>query len=191
MVINLRTGARETWQGGLQRPGLSLSIPNVSWAPGGRWLVFLASWCENQTGGGFCASGAHFAQVRTLSVAASGGPLNRGSVLLAESPSYRFIVQALLTPGGGSITVAVLPGPGPEGGTAPGLVLRIIQVPLTKQRRPALLYRTLLVNSVSVTISSDPSGRYWLLAGHSNGWISGGALRPLPPQHGYAFVDAW
>jgi hypothetical protein len=112
-------------------------------------------------------------------------------VLLAESPSYRFIVQALLTPGGGSITAAVLPGTGPPFGPAPRRMLRIVQVPLTTGRRPILLYRALLGNRNVVTISSDPSGRYWLLAAHSNGWIAGGVLHPVPPQHGHAVMDAW
>jgi hypothetical protein len=153
--------------------------------------VFLASWCAGQTESGFCGGGGHFAQVRTLNAASGGGTLAKGGVLLAESPSYRFIVQALLTPGGGSVTVAVLPSSGPVFGSAPRRVLRIVQVPLTTKGRPVLLYRTRLGDRIGVTINSDPSGRYWLLAGHSNGWIVGGTLRPLLPQHGYASVDAW
>jgi hypothetical protein len=191
VVINLRTGARDTWRNGLQGPQYGLSISSVSWAPGGRWLVFLASWCGAQSEGGFCGGGSQVAQVRTLNVAGRGGTLSQGSVLLGDSASYPFIVQALLTPGGRSVTVAVLPGAGPTFGSSSRMELRIVQVPLTGTGRPVLLYHASLGNRAGVAISSDPSGRYWLVSGRSNGWIHDGKLRPLPPQHGYAVADAW
>ena len=45
VVINLRTGARAYWAGGLRRPGLNLGFPSISWTPGGDSLVFLSQWC--------------------------------------------------------------------------------------------------------------------------------------------------
>src|SRR6476646_6799323 len=45
-VVDLRTGARSTWQGGMSRPGQTLTIPAISWTPAGRSLVFRALWCR-------------------------------------------------------------------------------------------------------------------------------------------------
>ena len=37
-VVDLRTGARSVWPGGLSRPGQTLTIPGISWTPDGdRW----------------------------------------------------------------------------------------------------------------------------------------------------------
>jgi hypothetical protein len=190
VVINLRTGARESWQGGLRRAGYGFSIPSISWAPGGHWLVFLGSWCQSQAEDGFCAPGGHLAQVRTLHLAARGGALSHGSALLSESASYPFLVQALLTPGGGSITAAVLPGPSYSTAVQDRQDLRVVQVPLPGGR-PVLLYRGQLGDRTGVALACDPSGRYWILAGHANGWFRRGTLHILRPPGGYAVADAW
>lgn len=191
VVVDLRTGTRESWQGGLQRPGYIFSIPSISWAPGGQWLVFLSAWCQVPSEGGYCGPGAHSAQVRTLDLTGGGGTLTQGSSLLTESPDYPFIVQALLTPGGASITAAVLPGSFAwASGQQSRQELRVIQIPLTGGR-PVVLYHGRLGDRVGVYLASDPTGRYWLLAGHWNGWIDNGALRLLEPQGGYAMSDAW
>lgn len=43
----------------------------------------------------------------------------------------------------------------------------------------------------SVALGGDPSGRYWILAGHSNGWFRKGRLHVLAPPGGSAIADAW
>jgi hypothetical protein len=190
VVIALRTGARQTWQGGLppQRPvglphnlGAGLSIDSVSWAPDGRSLVFLAGWCQ-----GFyheeCPVPAQRAQVRALDLTAGGGPLTQGRVLLQQSPGYPLIAQAVLTPGGASITAAVLDGNllAPDGAPLPE-PLRVVQIPLAGGA-PRLLYHGRFTG-LELSLSSDPSGSYWLLTGGSPaGWIHGGSLHPLPPD---------
>lgn len=57
--------------------------------------------------------------------------------------------------------------------------------------RPVLLYRGRLGDRDGVALASDPSGRYWLLAGHANGWVRRGTLHILAPPGGYAVADAW
>ena len=39
--------------------------------------------------------------------------------------------------------------------------------------------------------STAASGHHLLLAWAQNGWIDHGRLRPLPPQGGMAFAEAW
>ena len=46
IVIDLHTGQRTQWQGGLYRPGKQFSIPDLSWSADGRSLVFLGQWCD-------------------------------------------------------------------------------------------------------------------------------------------------
>ena len=68
--------------------------------------------------------------------------------------------------------------------------MRVVQVP-PPRGRPALLYRGRLGDRGGVALASDPSGRYWLLAGHANGWFRRGTLHILAPPGGYAVADAW
>jgi hypothetical protein len=42
-----------------------------------------------------------------------------------------------------------------------------------------------------VSLGSDATGRYLILAWARNGWIDHGRLRPLPPQGGVAFAETW
>jgi hypothetical protein len=88
VVVGLRTGSQTVWQGGLDRPGSTLVIPDVSWTPDGRSIVFLALWCgsavsfdrcENESG----PAAAYGRQVRSVPVASSGGLLSRGTGLLS------------------------------------------------------------------------------------------------------------
>ena len=46
IVIDLHTGQRTQWQGGLYRPGKPFSIPDLSWSADGRSLIFLGQWCD-------------------------------------------------------------------------------------------------------------------------------------------------
>jgi hypothetical protein len=189
MVIDLRTGARDAWQSGrLQRAGFSFGVPSISWA-GRESLVFLGQWCQNSVAGGFCVSGAHDAQVRTLDLASGGGSLSQGQVLLKQSARYPFIAAAQLGNGGTTITMAVLRGPfvGPERRPT---IIQVIQVPRAAGGRPRLLYHGPLGNSVGASLGSDASGRFWLLAAGWTGWLDHGRLHLLPPRSG-VITDAW
>jgi hypothetical protein len=137
----------------------------------------------------YCTAGRHDAQVRTLSLAADGGPLTHGRALFGDSARYPDIIQALLSPDGKNITMVVLTGRavGTVNPVPPGL--RVIQVPLAGGQ-PRLLYRGAVDGYPDVFLGADASGRYLLLAWARNGWIDHGRLHALAPQ-GAAITDAW
>ena len=190
VVINLRTGARAYWAGGLRRPGLNLGFPSISWTPGGDSLVFLSQWCYSVVATGFCAEGRHDAEVRELRVTAAGGRLSASSILLHEMARYPNIVQARLTPDGKALIMVLLGSP--YLGQFPPVPqdLRVIQVPLTGGRQ-RLLYHGVTGPQAVVSLGSDASGRHLLLTWRLNGWIDDGRLRLLAPQGRVALADAW
>lgn len=191
VVVNLRTGARRFWSGGLQRADRDLSIPSISWGPGSDSLVFLGQWCQTSLVGGICGTGPHYAQVRTLRLAPAGGRLSDGGVLLSQSARYAFIVQALLSPDGKALTIVVL-GPPYLGKVHPAPQdLRVIRMPLGGASGARLLYHGVMGAAATVFLGSDASGRHLLLSWRLNGWIDHGRLRPLPPQGGTVFAEAW
>jgi hypothetical protein len=191
-VIDLRTGARTVWSGGLNRPGMTFSVPSISWGPGRDNLVFLAQWCRNGDTGGFCMAGRHAAQVSLLHVPATGGGrLSSSAVLLSESARYPNIAQALLSPGGKAVTMVVLHGSYTGRAGSRPYSFQVVQVPLHGGGGPRLLYRGNVGAHTQVILGSDATGRYLLLAWRRNGWLDHGILRPLAPQGGTAFVDAW
>jgi hypothetical protein len=189
-VINLRTGARGYWAGGLARPGFHPSIPSISWGPGGDSLVFLTQWCRTVEPTGFCGPGTPYGQVRTLRVAGGGGRLSSGRVLTGSPTASASTVQALLTPDGEALDLVTLTGsyrgkphPVPQ-------ILLLTRVPLRRGGRARVLYRGVTGPDGVVFLSSDASGRYLLLTWRRNGWIDHGRLRPLAAQRG-AFTGAW
>ena len=202
-VINLRTGQRELWSGGLDRPGMTLSISGLSWESGSGPLVFLAQWCRLQTCA-FFPHQTHIAQVRTLNLDTRGGPLTQGSVLLGQSARYPDIVAARLVPGRTALAVAVLSSPALSAEGYLWLNAQVIDVPLGGGERSSVLYHGRMNISASrdVDLSPDASGRHWLLLlGYSNNWISdpdGGRLHrlPIPRRAGYSIIsqagfEAW
>jgi len=192
-VINLKTGARSYWSGGLDRPGFHVAIPSISWAPGGDSLVFLAQWCRTVVATGFCGPGVPAPQVRALRVTGGGGQLSSGRVLLHGLVELSGVVQALLTPNGKAVDIVALSGqyrgrahPVPQS-------LLLARVPLVHPGHARLLYNSnhgVAGSDGVVFLSSDASGRYLLLTSRRNGWIDHGRLRPLAPASG-AFGDAW
>jgi hypothetical protein len=207
VVINLRTGARNTWQSGLDRPGRSLSIGDLSWAPGGRSLVFLAQWCTSavdECTGGPAPDNYRDAQARSLSVASGGGALDQGRVLLRTSARFPVIVQAFASPEGGDVTALVLSGPV---STATAQTRHLVVERISASG--AVLgteYREDYQSPVNegftggraalVSISPDPTGRYLLLSdlnGHGfyTGWLGQGKLHLLPVKVPYYLVPAW
>jgi hypothetical protein len=203
IVVDLRTGARTVWQGGLYRPGKTFTIPDISWTADGRSLVFLGLWCNPPAATNLCAGtsgqqGYRDTEVRSLSVAAGGGRLGRGALLLTQSARYPVIAAAIAGPGASELTLVVLSGqPGTFGTWSRAAIERVSAV------NGVLLgveYRSAAEGSQwqaqSVAINADPSGRYqlfWHGLRLSSGWVDQGKLRPLPlerPQPGLPIV-AW
>jgi hypothetical protein len=210
IVLDLRTGARSVWQGGLYRPGKTFTIPDISWTADGRSLVFLGLWCDCPAGATLCAGtsgqqGYRDTQVRSLSVGAGGGTLDRGALLLTQSARYPVIAAAIAGPGTAELTLVVLSGqPGREGSWSRVAIERVSAV------NGGLLgveYRSAAARgrwrATDIAIAVDPSGRYQLFydgsglvfngTGPRSGWVSQGRLRSLPlerPQPDLPIV-AW
>ena len=209
VVINLRTGARSTWQGGLDRSGRRLSIADLSWAPGGRSLVFLVQWCAplaiTECTGGPAPDTYRDAQARSLNLASGGGALDLGPVLLRTSARYPVIVQAFAGPDSGDITALVLSGPvSTVIGTTRHLMVEHISV--ASGSVLGTDYRTDYQSPMGVVfedglaapawVSPDPTGRYLLFSYQDNdgfytGWLGQGKLHPLQVKQPYDSVPAW
>ena len=209
IVVNLRTGLRAVWQGGLYRAGLTFTIWDISWTANGSSLVFLALWCANPWDMSVCGGtpGPHEyrdTQVRSLSVgaggAAGGGALDRSAVLLTQSARYPVIASVTAGPGPAELTAVVLSGPPESAGawprvavdrfsTADGALLGVAyQAAAAGDERQAY----------GVGISADPSGRYQLFtyvrpAGLYTGWIGSGRLHLLPIRQPYPYygITTW
>jgi hypothetical protein len=211
IVLDLRTAARSTWQGGLYRSGKTFTITDVSWTADGRSLVFLALWCRpfaasNDCEGTSGPQASRNVQVRSLSVGTGGGALSRSALLLTESNSYPFIADAVAGPTAGELNVALVFGAVGESGwvgaAGPPPTIVVERVSAVTGALISVEYRSAPFGQGRqpnyVTISRDPSGRYLLLtyggpAGFSTGWIHDSKLRFLPiaqPYVGYP-ISAW
>jgi hypothetical protein len=210
IVIDLLTGQRTQWQGGLFRTGRQFSIPDLSWSADGRSLIFLGQWCDPPGPTASCSGGSapgayRDAQVWSLSVATGGGSLTRGRLLLRQSARFPLIAQAFGPggSGGSDLTVAVLSGQVANGNwrvltvedvsAATGTVLHVdygLSLGRGQGRSPQ-----------QVWLTADPSGQHLLISyavdgGFTIGWISHGALHLLPITqpylpHNATLIIAW
>ena len=201
IVIDLRTGQRTVWQGGLDRPGRTFSIPDLSWSAGGQSLVFLGQWCTAMIApacdGTSGARGYRDAQVWSLTTTSDskGGPLTRGHLLLRESARFPLIAQALAGPGNTNATLVVLSGPPSKIGQRPDLTVEDTDqnVGYHITTHPAL--------PQEVWLAADPSGQHLLLSyvvdgGFVIGSLDHGSFRLLPIPQPYlpnnaSLVIAW
>jgi hypothetical protein len=192
-VIDLYTGQRTQWQGGLYRPGKQFSIPDLSWAADGQLLVFLGQWRDPAGYGTTCdgtpgPGGYRDAQVWSLSTATGGGPLSHGHLLLRESVRYPLIAQALGGPQGSDLTVAVPSGPVNKLSERPEPTIEDVSAATGAVR--GVDYRVSRAQGFGgdpqqVWLAADPSGQHLLVSyavdgGFIIGWIGHGALHRLP-----------
>jgi hypothetical protein len=197
IVIDLLTGQRTQWQGGLFRTGKQFSISDLSWSADGRSLIFLGQWCDLPGPTASCSGGSapgayRDAQVWSLSVATGGGSLTRGRVLLRQSARFPLIAQALGGPGGSDLIIAV-----PSDRLANGN-WRALTVEDVSAATGAVLHvdyslslgRGQSLSPQQVWLTADPSGQHLLISygvdgGFTIGWIGHGALHRLPTTQPY------
>jgi hypothetical protein len=192
VVVGLRTGGQAVWQGGLDRAGSTLVIPDVSWTPDGRSIVFLALWCgsavsldrcENESG----PPAAYGRQVRSVPVASGGGLLSRGTGLLTPGGTVPVIVHALAGPRPGELTLVLLSGRTTTAGSWPDVTVERV----TASSGSVLGTEYRLVTGPGgqsprdITFAADASGQHQMLAysvggGWRIGWIGQGRLHRLP-----------
>lgn len=197
IVIDLLTGHRTQWQGGLFRTGKQFSIPDLSWSADGRSLIFLGQWCDPPGPTASCSGGSapgayRDAQVWSLSIATGGGSLTRGHLVLRQSARFPLVAQALGGPGGSDLTVAVLSGQVDNGNWR---VLTVEDVSAATGTVRHVDYGLSLGRGQGrspqqVWLTADPSGQHLLVSyavdgGFTIGWIGHGALHRLPIRQPY------
>jgi hypothetical protein len=117
--------------------------------------------------------------------------LDSGKVLLRQSAPYPYLAQALISPDGSTITAAVMYGPPNTNDRLPSHV-EIVNISTATGTQLATPYRATV--GEAVTMSSDGSGTYFLLAaggGRSHGWVHDGQNHPIPPYSGDGQQMAW
>jgi hypothetical protein len=187
VVLNLRTGMRRVWQGGLYKPGSLFSIQSLSWAGTGT-LDFLPAWCTPSDSA--CAANDNIdwdAQVRSLNVASDDGSLAGSTVLLRESATYPDIVN-MVADQQGSLSVVVLSGP--DDSYHEPTTVTVDEVQASSGALQRVLYHhgfasEGIATENSYKIGADPSGRYLTLSislglPYLDGWFDQGVLRPVP-----------
>jgi hypothetical protein len=210
VVINLRTGAHSRWQGGLDRLGKSFGIINLSWADGGRSLVFLAQWCDddgpavNADPNGYCSGadtryGYRDAEVWSLNATSGGGRLNDGRLLLRQSAQYPTIAQAIAGPGGTGLTAVVFTGPidlSDRAGQWHDLEIDQISAEGVLERTDYRASHPQMAFTPGTTMLDwDPSGKYLIFTDGNQplfAWVGDGTLHRLPfPSPVHAKVGFW
>ena len=197
-VINTRTGVRALWHTGPYRPGTRqfANGRDISFTRDGGEIVV----AENRCGRGRYQSTGTCSglQVWAYGPAGRGGSLETGQVLLTKAalkPAGTSLFGALISPDGAAVTAALMTCPRHR---TCGLSVARISVSSGKVVR--VLYRafgTASQDFLSSFFSSDPTGRYFILAGGAgkaqvNGWINRGHLVPLPPVDGPSLqYEAW
>jgi hypothetical protein len=204
-VVDLRTGARIAWQGGLDRSGRTPVIRDVSWTADGRSVVFLMLWCDSAVNLNLCLSAlgppaSRTEQVRSVPLTSAAGSLARSTVLLGQDGTLPFIADAVVGPRPGELTLAVLSARTAATGGRP--VATVERVAARTGSVLGISYRLVLgpdeETPQGVVLGADPSGQHLLLTygvpgGFRTGWISQGRLRPLPVRQPYPgpSITAW
>jgi len=149
------------------------------------------------------------AVVRALTPASGGGRLGSGPVLLRQTAQFPYIVQALISPDGRTITAVVLTGRMTTSHGKSDVVppnLSVIQLSRATGQLH-VLYQRYLGDTFRMTIapdvlqlSQDAAGQHWMLnggvcgshcSGGFNGWLRDGHLVPLAPVNGQEVSQAW
>jgi hypothetical protein len=212
VVIHTATGAQSIWQGGSPARGYNyFRLASLSWTADARELAVLGEWCRvtSDPGGEACPRRERLAQLRAIDPAGRGGSVLAGRLLLAQSPRFPYLAQALISPDGSVITAVVLHGQVVGNPQISGFFpenLSVEQISAATGRQLGVLYQRRLGDTSEVSagmadplaLIADASGRSLILNGgicnlhctnEFNGWLHAGRLIPLPPA-GFAHREA-
>jgi hypothetical protein len=184
LVINLRTGARVSWQGGLDRAGLAFGIENLSWSPDSLSLVFLGEWCPPDDvsygfDGGFSCStlgqdNKHPVKeegsdaVREIRLASGSGSLGSGRALTRASAALTPGMPVVAAPDGSDLVTIV-----PDGDEREVVTISMTTGAITGRLGPAA---GPVFPDGGLYLATDPASRYVLT------WEAGNSVKPV---HGY------
>lgn len=192
MVVNLATGAVTRWRGGLPGQQYANAIVQLSWAGDGHTLAFLYRHSMSAPTAPSAGYSQWTTEFRTLDADTPGGSLTAGRLILHWAPSVsRVPGQAVISPDGRSITVALQQGPIYKYSGMPANV-EVQQISIRNGRQLRVLYVGPAGNSTSPFLRGDGAGHWLLTANWKLGWISGGRMHDLPPgQDGTVADVAW
>lgn len=190
VVINLRTGARAIWQGGMNRPKLTFGIHDLSWTGDGKSLVYLGQWCPANGilygiyGGFTCSPQGSSPQapsgvVREVRVTSAGGDLAAGPVLLRPSGSMPVVAD----PDGKDLITVVSSS---DGGS-----FEVVKISIATGRTTSVLATVPgdLGPSGGAYLAADPTGNYVLVwtadstttSSPLRGWVHAGSYHQFAP----------
>lgn len=168
VVVNLRTGVRHTWRGGVPKNhgphGSGMDVRYLSWSDN-RTLTFATTWCDSRVFG-YCGAGS--AQVRTLDVAsASGGSLADGTIVRNDLAAFPDITGMVADQRGHLDIMQV------SGSSHP--LVTVTQVPDFTAGPSRVLFRGELASGPDFydTLGADPSGQHLFLFLNQkvHGWL--------------------
>jgi hypothetical protein len=192
-------GARAVWHSPEKARGkvyLLIGVDDeMSLSGDGHELVFAADpECSRQKNGLPCKP-ATGTEILALSPANRGGNVTSGRVLLRQSsimpPSAGSIQEGVISPDGTTLTLLI------QRNAAHGQAVTesVAQYSAVTGKKLDILYGRRGRILTAPTLSSAPSGRYFLLNTGSyhgvNGWIDRGRLVRLPPAVGKLWYEAW
>jgi hypothetical protein len=181
LIVNLRTGRRTVFAGGMSRRGRQLGINSVSWANDGRSLIYLAQWCDQvDTGFNTVCDGYRWplTQLRMISAPPGGGSLGGGRTLLRDTRRFPAILQAQASPDGQSVIALTQNGPR----------LSLARFAVSDGRLIAVTYHRQAVRDggkpgpLDAYLSIDGSGQFPVITeddGTVTGWVHTGRFHPL------------
>jgi hypothetical protein len=205
LVIDLRTGARRAWQGGLDRAGQAFGIETLSWTPDGSSLVFLAEWCPPRDisygvyGGFVCSTMGQNNQypvrvegsdeVREIRLAADGGSLGSGPALTRASAKLTPGMPVVAAADGRNLVTIV-----PAGGEHEVVTISMTTGAITGRLGPVT---GRVFPGGGLYLATDPASGYVLTwqAGTSrkavHGYVHAGRYHALPPVFGVQYPGGW
>jgi hypothetical protein len=198
LVVDLRTGARSTWRGGMERDGQTFGIEDLSWTGNGESLAYLGAWCPPDGisygiyGDFVCSSLGSRHQppkaegrdvVREIHLTPGGGTLISGRVLRPPSRSSGPL-PVLVDPDGRELITMV---PSPSAAHA----FEVVKTSIATGRVVSVLGSVSPVYPLfgGEYLAVDRTGDYVLVwrAGNAtnglalHGWVHGGSYHSLAP----------